>query len=91
MLSDASSVRVRLKDLGGLLSTLRKMKAECQESSVSAALEDGMQQTTLAVKDGKAVLEPRSVSSFPSHIAAFVGCAWGRRIREGATCAARKA
>ena len=31
---------------------------------VSAALEDGMQQTTLAVKDGKAVLEPCSVSSF---------------------------
>ena len=91
MLSDASSVRTRLKDLCGLLSTLREMKTERQQSSVSAALEDGMQQTTLAVKDGKAVLEPRSVSSFPSHIAAFVGCAWRVRIHEVASCAARKA
>lgn len=33
---------------------------------VSAALEDGMQQTTLAVKDGRAVLESRSVSSLTS-------------------------
>ena len=78
---------------------LLKFNTKCQELPISAALEDGMQQTTLAVKDGKAVLEPRSVSSFTplsainthrqAHIAAFSGCA--PRIYELDICAASKA